>query len=104
MQTATPTVAPRPRDFVRVAGPGDDDFLQLTEPGLGDVVARTLLRMRFASKCEIEPEQHVSTLVLGGGVDGIANEDYGVPAVELIDTDVTGAPADADELERLRIL
>ena len=54
--------------------------------------------MRFAAKCEIEPEAHVSTVVLGGA-DGIPNRDYGVPAVEVLDSDVDG---DAD-LERLRI-
>jgi aminomethyltransferase len=60
--------------------------------------------MRIASKCDVDQEQHVSTLVLGDGVDGIANEDYGVPAVEVLDADVAGAPADPAELERLRIL
>ena len=42
--------------------------------------------MRFAAKCEIEPEEHVSTIVLGGD-DGIPNRDYGVPAVEVLDSD-----------------
>jgi len=146
MHTAAPSVAPRPRDYVRVAGPdavdflqrmvsndvealpergsceamlltpkgrvvatmrvwrrGADDFLLLTEPGLGDVVCRTLVRMRIASKCDIDQEQHVSTLVIGADVDGIPNDDYGVPAVEVLDADVEGAPADPEELERLRI-
>src|SRR4051794_3050910 len=105
MQIVTPSVALRPRDFVRVAGPdaadflqrmvsndvealpedgscdamlltakgrvvatmrvwrrGADDFVLLTEPGLGDVVCRTLVRMRIASRCEIEQEEHRSTL------------------------------------------
>jgi len=80
---------------------GGDDFLLLTEPELGDVVARHLTRMRLAAKCTVEPEQHVSTIVLGGE-GGIANADYGVPAIEVLDADVD-ATGDADELERLRI-
>jgi folate-binding protein YgfZ len=77
---------------------GDDDVLLLTEPELGDVLRAQLARMRFAAKCEIEAEEHVSTIVLGGR-DGIVNRDYGMPAVEVLDSDVDG---DAD-LERLRI-
>ena len=77
---------------------GADDVLLLTEPELGDALQGQLVRMRFAAKCEIEPEEHVSTIVLGDG-DGIPNRDYGVPAVEVLDVDVDG---DAD-LERLRI-
>src|SRR5205807_9426021 len=69
-----------------------------TEPELGEVVRTQLLRMRFAAKCEIEAEEHTSTIALGEH-DGIPNRDYGVPAVELLDSDLAG---DAD-LERLRI-
>jgi folate-binding protein YgfZ len=58
--------------------------------------------MRLASKCEVEPEEHVSTVVLGGD-GGIPTRDYGVPAVELLDADVDAGPPD-EELERLRIL
>src|SRR5579871_2236645 len=43
---------------------GEDDFLLLTEPGLGDTVRSHLARMRFASKCEIAAEEHTSTVVL----------------------------------------
>ncbi len=81
---------------------GEDDFLLLTEPELGDVVRAHLLRMRIATRCEIELEEHVSTIVLGGS-DGIPTRDYGVPAVEVLDAGVAGAPPD-EELERLRIL
>src|SRR6476659_7254461 len=35
-----------------------DDFLLLTEKGLGDVVRAALIRSRFAAKCDIEPEAH----------------------------------------------
>ena len=77
---------------------GADDVLLLTEPDLGEALRSQLVRMRFAAKCEIEPEEHVSAIVFGGS-DGIPNRDYGVPAVEVLDSDVDG---DAD-LERLRI-
>jgi len=77
---------------------GADDVLLLTEPELGEALRTQLVRMRFAAKCEIEPEEHVSTVVLGGS-EGIPNRDYGVPAVEVLDSDLDG---DAD-LERLRI-
>jgi aminomethyltransferase len=77
---------------------GDDDVLLLTEPELGDVVRAQLTRMRFAAKCEIETEEHTSSIVFDA-VDGIPNRDYGPQAVEVLDSDVDG---DAD-LERLRI-
>jgi folate-binding protein YgfZ len=80
---------------------GEDDVLLLTEPELGETVRDHLARMRFASKCEIEPEKHASTVVFGEG-DGIENRDYGRPAVELLDADVEATVAD-EELERLRI-
>jgi folate-binding protein YgfZ len=80
---------------------GDDDFLLLTEPELGEVVRAHLTRMRFAAKCEIEVEEHSSTVVFGPG-DGIPNADYGQPAVELLDDDVVPTLDEAD-LERLRI-
>jgi folate-binding protein YgfZ len=80
---------------------GEDDFLLLTEPELGEVVRAHLTRMRFAAKCEIELEEHSSTVVFGPG-DGIPNADYGQPAVELLDDDVAPTLDDA-ALERLRI-
>ena len=80
---------------------GDDDFLLLTEPELGEVVRAHLTRMRFAAKCDIALEEHVSTVVFGAG-EGIPNVDYGRPAVELLDEDIDVTLADAD-LERLRI-
>ena len=55
---------------------GEDDFLLLTEPELGDVVLGHLRKMRVASQCEIEPEDHTSAIVFGEG-DGIPNHDYG---------------------------
>jgi folate-binding protein YgfZ len=80
---------------------GQDDVLLLTEPTLGEVVRTQLTRARFASRCEIEAEEHVSTIVLGDG-EGIPNRDYGRPAVELLDADVQPTLGE-EELERLRI-
>ena len=42
-----------------------DDFLLLTEPELGERVRAELVRARFATKVEIEPEEHTSHVVLG---------------------------------------
>jgi tRNA-modifying protein YgfZ len=81
---------------------GEDDFLLLTEPELGEAVRTHLTRMRFASKCTVEPEEHSSAVVLGGS-NGIPTSDYGVPAVEVLDAVTEAEPAD-EELERLRIL
>jgi folate-binding protein YgfZ len=82
---------------------GENDFLLLTEPGLGEAVRSTLLRTRFAAKVEVEPEEHTSVVVFGDG-DGIPNREYGVPAVEVLDHEPPSDLASEDELERLRIL
>ena len=86
---------------------GQDDFLLLTEPELGDRLRAELVRYRFASKALIDVEEHSSTLVLGADVpdSAIPNIDYGVPAYEAIDAAAPdGAEAiSADELEVLRI-
>src|SRR3954451_7410640 len=82
---------------------GEDDFLLLTEPELGETVRAHLTRMRLAARCEIEPEEHVSTIVLGEvGARGIPVADFGVPAVEVLDAESQPTVGD-DELERLRI-
>src|SRR5215207_11338342 len=103
-----PTVARRPRAFVRVGGPdaedylqrmvsndvaalapgescealllspkarviapmrvlrrAPDDFLLLTEPELGERLREELIRMRFAAKLVVEPEEHSSYILLG---------------------------------------
>ena len=80
----------------------EDDFLLLTEPELGETVRAHLTRMRIAARCEVELEEHSSTIVFGGG-DGIPTSDYGVPAVEVLDAHLDAAAPD-EELERLRIL
>jgi folate-binding protein YgfZ len=86
--------------LLRVLRRADGDFLLLTEPELGDLVRTHLLRARFAAKCEIEAEEHTSTVVLGDG-EGIPCPDYGVAAREVLDAGA--ADADVEELERLRI-
>ena len=89
---------------VRVVRRGRDDFLLLTEPELGDRLRVELVRSRFAAKVDIEEEEHASTLVLGERPEsGIANDDYGVEAWEVLDRPVDGDVVEADELETLRI-
>jgi folate-binding protein YgfZ len=103
---------------LRVWRRGPEDFLLLTEPELGEVVRATLLRSRFAAKCEIEREEHASTVVFGDA-DGLPGEIPGT--VEVLDLTVpgtvkTGGPKPApsrdftvpgtvknEELERARI-
>jgi folate-binding protein YgfZ len=128
----SPAVVRRPRAFVRVSGPGAEDYLQrmvsndvealapgescdallltakarviaplrvlrrgaedfllLTEPELGDKVRAELIRMRFAAKVEIEPEQHESWLVLGSG--------------EVVDERPPGEEVSDEEFEHWRI-
>src|ERR1044071_8618822 len=41
-----------------------DDFLLLTDEGLGERVRATLVRSRFAARCEIAPEEHSSVVVV----------------------------------------
>jgi folate-binding protein YgfZ len=89
---------------LRIWRRGDEDFLLLTEPELGDVVHTRLSRMRFAARCEVEREEHRSVLVLGRAHGGIPNPDYGVQAVELLDDEPPADPVAEEELERLRIL
>lgn len=86
---------------MRVLRRAEDDFLLLTEPGLGETLRGDLVRMRFAAKAEIEPEEHTSTIVFGG-TGGMAVEDYGLPAVEALDVDLEPT-LDEDALEALRI-
>jgi tRNA-modifying protein YgfZ len=78
---------------------GEEDFLLLTEPELGEPVRALLVRMRLRAKCEIELEEHTSALVFGG--DGIATDFPG--AREVLDDASLAATLDAEELERRRI-
>lgn len=88
---------------LRVWRRGEDDFVLLTEPELGERVRAELLRSRFATKAEIEPEEHSSAVVFGSGLAGIRTEDYGEPAVEVLDEEPRGEPVSEEELELLRI-
>ena len=78
---------------------GEEDFLLLTEPSLGEPVRALLTRMRLRARCEIEPEEHVSVLVFDGD-GGLPSDLPG--AVEVLDADLepTVGP---DELELRRI-
>ena len=102
------TVKARVIATLRILRRGETDFLLLTEPGLGAIVRDQLLRTRFAARCEIEPEHHTSTLLLGEGAEtpsgsvAVPNRDYGVAGLEALDVDITPT-IEADELERLRI-
>jgi tRNA-modifying protein YgfZ len=87
---------------MRVHRRARDDFLLLTEPGLGETLRDQLVRMRFAAKAEIELEEHTSTLVFGDDGEGIPNEDYGRHAVEVLDVELEPT-LDEDALEAMRI-
>jgi folate-binding protein YgfZ len=76
-----------------------DNFLVLTEPGLGKVVRAQLTRMRLRAQCEIEPEEHDSVLVFGG-TDGFATDWPG--AREALDARLEPTLSH-DELELRRI-
>jgi folate-binding protein YgfZ len=90
---------------MRVVRRALDDFLLVTEPGLGETLKAELVRMRFAAKAEIEAEEHRSYVLLGTEDGGIRNDDYGIPAVEVLDRDLPDGAREAseEELERLRI-
>ena len=77
---------------------GEEDFLLLTEPELGETVRGQLVRMRLRAQCEIEMEEHASFLVFGG--DGIATDFPG--AVEVLDAALEPTMGD-EELELRRI-
>jgi tRNA-modifying protein YgfZ len=79
---------------------GDEDFLLLTEPGLGEVVRSHLARMRLRAQCEIEPEQHEAVLVFDGDA-GFATDWPG--AREALDAGLAPTLSE-DELELRRIL
>lgn len=86
---------------LRVVREGSDAFLLLTERDLAQTVASTLLRARFAAKCEIEVKPYRGYLRLGEG-EGIRNDDYGIEAWESWGEEELDA-ADPQELEPLRI-
>ena len=77
----------------------DDDFLILTETGLGEAVRSHLMRMRLRARCEIEPEAHESALVFGAST-GFTTDWPG--AREAVDADLT-ATLSGEDLELRRI-
>jgi len=77
---------------------GDEDYLLLTEPELGETMRAHLARMRLRARCEIEAEEHESVLVFGG--EGIATDFPG--AAELLDSALAPTLSE-DELELRRI-
>ena len=87
---------------LRVVREAPESFLLITEGALAETVNSTLLRARFAAKCEIEPKPYHGYLQLGAG-EGIRNEDYGVEAFESWAEDERDAAEPGEELERLRI-
>ena len=80
---------------------GEDDFLLLTEPGLGEVVRSHLSRMRLRARCEIESEEHTSVLLFGGEEAGAFATDW-PGAREALDAGLSPTLAD-EELELRRI-
>jgi tRNA-modifying protein YgfZ len=79
---------------------GDDDYLLLTEPELGEQVRAHLVRMRLRARCEIQLEQHESVLLFDAAGDGFATDFPG--ARETVDSGL--APTlSADELEARRV-
>jgi tRNA-modifying protein YgfZ len=87
---------------VRVVREGREAFLLITEAALAETVASTLLRARFAAKCEVELKPYRGYLQLGTG-EGIPNDDYGVEALESWAEDELEAAEPDEPLERLRI-
>jgi folate-binding protein YgfZ len=87
---------------LRVVREDPEAFLLITEAGLADVVASTLLRARFAAKCEIAVAPLHGLLHFSDPGRGIRNEDYGVEAWETWEPEPANAP-EAVELEALRI-
>ena len=86
---------------LRVVRESAYEFLLITEAELAEPVAGTLLRARFAAKCEIEVKPYRGYLQLGSG-HGVRNDDYGVEAYESWGEDDRSA-ADSSELEPMRI-
>jgi folate-binding protein YgfZ len=86
---------------LRVVREAPDAFLLITEAELAETVASTLLRARFAAKCEIEVKPYRGYLQFGSGV-GVRNDDYGVDAYETWGEESRDG-ADPGELEALRI-
>jgi folate-binding protein YgfZ len=88
---------------LRVVREGPEAFLLITEAALAETVASTLLRARFAAKCQIEAKPYRGYLQVGADPgEGVVNSDYGVEAWESWSEEERDA-ADPAELEALRI-
>jgi folate-binding protein YgfZ len=88
---------------LRVVREEPETFLLITEAELAETVASTLLRARFAARCEIEVKPYRGYLHLGPDPgSGHANREYGVEAWETWGEEEREA-ADPSELEALRI-
>jgi tRNA-modifying protein YgfZ len=77
---------------------GDEDYLVLTEPELGDAVRAHLLRMRLRARCEITAEEHEAALLFDADGEGFATDFPG--AREAVD--LGAAPTLTDEELELR--
>ena len=86
---------------LRVVREEPQSFLLVTDAALAETVASTLLRARFAARCEIEVKPYRGYLRLGEG-EGFRSDDYGVEAWESWTQDEREA-APAEELEPLRV-
>ncbi len=87
---------------LRIVRDEPEAFLLITEADLAEVVASTLLRARFAARCEIAVEPLYGVLHFADPGGGVCNDDYGVEAWETWGDEQPDAP-DAEELEALRI-
>jgi folate-binding protein YgfZ len=87
---------------LRVVRESDEAFLLITEPSLAEPVSGTLLRARFAAKCEISVVPLHGYLHLADPGRGVRVGDYGVDAWETWEEGELDA-AEANELEPLRI-
>jgi len=87
---------------LRVVRESDDAFLVITEAGLAEAVSGTLLRARFAAKCEISVVPLRGYLHFADPGRGTLVEDYGTEAWETWE-EADREAADPGELEPLRI-
>jgi folate-binding protein YgfZ len=78
---------------------GEEDYLVLTEPELGEPVRALLVRMRLRARCEIEAEEHESVLLFGSE-DGFSTDFPG--AREAVDAGLA-ATLSPEELEARRV-
>jgi folate-binding protein YgfZ len=88
---------------LRLVREGPETFLLITETDLAETVASTLLRSRFAARCDIEVKRYLGYLHVGDDPgEGVVNSDYGLEAWESWSEEERDA-ADSAELEALRI-